>query len=149
MKQEPYLYKSIGRQRYIFISTGKKAIVKMVEFTPSKAPDIVNLGFGDLLPDNTLDDKSVSNNGDIVKTFATIIVIVKAFTGRFPYLKIAFTGSTAARTKLYNRILKMYYFEFSKEFLITGLVKFRKTHKEVKFHPKIERKYLFFFIKKI
>ena len=149
MNQTPYLYEGIGQERYIFTSTGKKTIVKIAEFTRATDGNIVNLGFGDLLPDGRLDDRAISNNGDIIKIFATLIVIIKEFAARFPHLKIAFTGSTPERTKMYNRILTMYYTEFSREFKITGIIEHPKMRGEVDFEPDILRKYLFYFVKKI
>ena len=38
-----------------------------------------------------------------------------------PDIKIMFTGSTSQRTNLYHRILRTYYFSFSKDFKITAL----------------------------
>jgi hypothetical protein len=67
------------------------------------------MGFGDLLPDGTVDDKANSNNGDIAKVMVTVIEILKHFTSQHPSMEIYFEGSTAERTKLYGRILKAYY----------------------------------------
>ena len=148
MNQEAYSYNNILPRKYSFVSEGEKRIVKLVEFTRTGDENIVNLGFGDLLPDTGFDDQVVSNNGDIMKIFATIIQIVKEFTAEFPHLKIAFAGSTPERMKLYNRILKTYYSDFSKEFQISGLVKDALTELETDFEPKVTGKYILYFVKR-
>lgn len=148
MNQEAYSYNNILPRKYSFVSEGEKRIVKLVEFTRTGDENIVNLGFGDLLPDTDFDDQVVSNNGDIMKIFATIIQIVKEFTAEFPHLKITFAGSTPERMKLYNRILKTYYSDFSKEFQISGLVEDALTELEADFEPKVPGKYILYFVKR-
>ncbi len=68
MHTQPYLYDRKYLTRYSFVSKGRKgAIEKVVEFSPTSEKNILNLGFGDLLSDGTLDDTANTNNGDIVK----------------------------------------------------------------------------------
>jgi hypothetical protein len=74
-----YAYENPEVTRYAFISTGKKRIQKVVEFSDVGIKNTFNLGFGDLLPDGTIDDLANSNNGDIVKILASVISIVKDF----------------------------------------------------------------------
>jgi hypothetical protein len=94
----------------------------VVDFTPSGIKNIVNIGFGDLMPDGSIDDKANSNNGDIVKVLATIVEILKHFTIQHPQAVIYFRGNTVERTKLYTRVLKTYYSVFSKEFKMIGII---------------------------
>ena len=148
MNIETYSYNIISIREYSFTSTGKKKIIKLVQFKPTRDTDIVNLGFGDQLPGGRIDDTSVLDNRDILKVFGTVIQIAYDFTEQFPHLTIAFTGSTPLRTNLYNRILKTYYLEFSKEFTITGIVEKRGTIFEIDFEPEFPGKYLVFFIKR-
>jgi hypothetical protein len=148
MNLETYTYKTIGLKQYKFVSVGKKKIIKLVQFKPVINGNIINMGFGDQLADGSIDDTSVSDNGDMVKVFATVIRIAYDFSGKFPHVKIAFTGSTARRTNLYNRILKMHYAEFSNEFTITGLIEKNGAMTEVYFDPEIPEKYLAFFIER-
>ncbi|ANI89293.1 hypothetical protein A9P82_08315 [Arachidicoccus ginsenosidimutans] len=131
------------------ISKGKKHIGKIVEFTPTSVAGLYNLGFGDLLPDGSVDDSVNSNNGDIIKVLATVVHILKEFTRLRPYGKVVFTGSTPERLVLYRRILKTYYVEFSEEFIITGFILEKGHYKEVIFEPKSETEYLAFFIRRI
>jgi hypothetical protein len=77
MTYVPYSYKRVAPRRYIFTSVGRYEIKKVVEFVPLKAKNVVNLGFGDLLPDGSFDDKANSNNGDILKVLATVVHILK------------------------------------------------------------------------
>ena len=119
MAHIPYPYKRLQSRRYVFISIGKKRIEKVVDFVPLKTPNLMNLGFGDLLPDGSIDDKVNSNNGDILKVLATVVNILKHFTTRHPEIVIFFAGSTHDRTKLYARILKTYYTVFSQELIFT------------------------------
>jgi hypothetical protein len=148
MQLETYKYDIIGVKQYRFVSKGRKDIIKLVQFKPTRDPDIINLGFGDELPDGTIDDKSISDNGDIIKVLATVVKIAFDFTGEFPDKIISFTGSTPERTKLYYRILAMYFNEFSENFLISGGVDRNGLMIEVDFDPKLSEEYLVYFVKR-
>jgi hypothetical protein len=145
----PYPYKQIRTRRYFFVSVGKQKIAKVVDFVPLGIKNTVNLAFGDLLPDGSIDDKAVSNNGDITKVLATVIEILRQFTESEPGTTIHFEGSTGYRTKLYTRILKNYYPLFSKEFNVVGIVKLNNEKKLVLFDVKSDVEYLAFLIKRI
>jgi hypothetical protein len=123
MKNETYPYYNTQASWYTFTSTGKRSIAKQVVFTYTGIRNIVNMGFGDLLPDGSIDDRANSNNGDIVKVLATIVRILIDSTEKFPHTEIFFAGSTQERTRLYTRILGTYYTDFNKEFNINGLLK--------------------------
>jgi hypothetical protein len=92
---------------------------------------------------------SNSNNGDIVKVFATIIQILRGFTLEYRSIQVAFIGSTLKRTLLYRRILKTYYDTFSNEFIITALVDRGRGLKEILFDPGSTEEYLAFLVKRI
>jgi len=149
MKHSVYPYRKNVDTRYVFISKGKRDIEKIVEFTPTSVEGLYNLGFGDLLPDGSVDDSVNSNNGDIIKVLATVVHILKEFTQLHPNVKIVFTGSTPERLILYRRILKTYYIEFSTEFNITGFILENSHYKEAIFEPQSETEYLAFFIRRI
>ena len=109
---------------------------------------MVNLGFGDLLPNGAVSDFVISNIGDIRVVLSTLVEIIKDYTTRFKNAKIVFTGSTGERTKLYTRILKTYHESFSREFIIKAFLK--TTHyEEVDFDPSDTREYYAFYIKRI
>jgi hypothetical protein len=149
MTHIPYPYKQIQSYRYFFVSTGKQKIAKVVDFVPFRKFNAVNLAFGDLRADGSIDDKNVSNNGDIVKVLATVIEILRRFTESEPDVMIYIEGSTSERTKLYTRILKNYYPLFSKEFNIVGIVNLNNERKTVLFDIKSDVEYLAFLIKRI
>ncbi len=148
MKQEFYDYSCDRMGRYRFVSRGKKDIVKIVDFSPTQREFIFNLWFGDLLPDETVDDMNISNNGDIIKVLATIIQIIKEFTAGSPQLTIVFKGNTTARMSLYSRILKKYHAEFAKEFIISAFVFLENKYREVPFDPGLNIEYWAFFVKR-
>ncbi len=148
MQLETYKYEINGLKQYRFVSKGRKDILKLVQFKPTWDPDIINLGFGDELPDGTIDDKSISDNGDTIKVLATVVQIANDFLERFSGKKIAFTGSTPNRTKLYLRILRMYFSEFSENFLISAYSERDGIISEVDFNPKAEENYLVFLVKR-
>lgn len=149
MGKQPYSYNRDLETRYTFISSGKKDIAKAVEIVETHIRGLYNLGFGDLLPDGSIDDKVVSDNGDISKVFTTVIGIVNDFTFGKPYIKIMFFGSTDERTKLYYWILKKHYNNFSKKFVISALIEENGISKEVPLVPSDNLEYLAFFIQRI
>ena len=75
----------------------------MIDFQYTNLKDFYNLAFGDRDPiTGEIDDKVVSNNGDMEKVLATIVAAVYSFTDRFPEAWIYAEGSTPARTRLYR-----------------------------------------------
>lgn len=146
-----YKYEKKNQVSYSFVSKGRHgAIIKMVQFTPTSIKGVFNLAFGDLLPDGNIDDKSNSNNGDMIKVLGTVIEIVKDFTNENAHLNIVFSGSTAERTKLYHRILKNYCQSFEKDFILSAFVETGiKKYVEIAFNELDEKSnYVAFFIKK-
>ena len=101
------------------------------------------------MPDDSIDDKANSNNGDLVKVLATVIEILRHFTMQYPDAEIYFEGSTEDRTALYARILKNYYSIYSKEFAIAGVIDAENTINIIPYEPSSERKFLAFLIKRI
>lgn len=150
MKSNPYYpFNHVHSNRYTFVSTGKRSIIKAVDFTYTGWGKIVSMGFGDLLPDGTVDDKVNSNNGDLIMVLGTTIEILKMFTTQYPEAEIFFTGSTQARTRLYTRIVKNYYPEFSKEFIVNVLIKDGGGYIEIPYNPGINIPFIGFIIKRI
>lgn len=149
MTHTSYAYDQAWGDRYIFTSVGKKYIRKVVQFETTAHANIVNMGFGDLLEDSSISDTINSNNGDIVRVLATVIEILRDYTKRHPEKKIFFRGSTPERTRLYTRILKTYYNEFSKDFHITSVIEIGKDLKRFPFDPNLNTEYFAFIIKRI
>jgi len=149
MKDKTYQYSRIQGTRYTFTSIGKKRIVKQVIYTPTGIRNIINMGFGDLMSDGTISDKVNSNNGDIVRVLATTVEILSDFTSMNPNTRIFFAGSTKQRTRLYTRILKTYYPNFSKQFSIRVLVAEDDAYSLLPFEPKADLEYSGFLIERI
>ena len=80
MNNPTYEFRLEPTHRYIFESTGKRTITKVVEFSSAERSNVYNLAFGDLLPNGEINDKANSNNGDIIKIFATVIDILQDCT---------------------------------------------------------------------
>lgn len=135
--------------RYEFVSIGPKGqIKKRIEFTPLKKRNYYNIGFGDVLQNGQVSDTVYSNNQDIVKVLSTVIEVIKDFLKQHPSAKVFLTGSTADRTNFYVRILKRYYEDFSKYFIITALVQDEnKNYIEITFEPDKQHECLAFFVK--
>jgi hypothetical protein len=149
MTHNPYSFVKDEFHRYIFVSIGKARIIKAVDFSPIGIENVYNLGFGDLSADGSLDVTVKSNNGDILKVLATVVQITRDFTTLFPGIEVFFIGSTEERTKLYARILKMYYRELHKDFKISGLIMGLNSYTAVPFDPQDAFEYFAFLIKKI
>ena len=101
------------------------------------------------MPDGSIDDTANSNNGDIIRVLATTVEILMDFTTRYPDVQIFFAGSTLQRTRLYTRILKTYYPNFSKQFVINGLIEEGDTYSQLPFEPKADLKFVGFLIQRI
>jgi hypothetical protein len=149
MSHIAYPFEQVQPTRYRFFSVGRNRIEKIVEFTPYFAKNVMNLGFGDLLPDGTIDDRIASNNGDIKKVLSTVIAIVKQFTTLHPEVIVYFSGSTEDRTRLYTRILAMHYDFFKKEFDIYGITGTEIRWQRVRFDPSAHSIYFAFLAKRI
>jgi hypothetical protein len=105
MNHSKYLYKSEPFLRvYEFTSEGNQGLVKkMVQFTDTGTNHVYNLAFGDYCDEtNSINDLSVTNNGDSLKVLATVASTVYAFLDKYPNAWVFATGSTSARTRLYR-----------------------------------------------
>ncbi len=124
MNNPKYQYKSENKyQHFEFISEGKKGLIrKMVEYTFTGQENVYNLGFGDY-DDKTksINDLSVTNNGDSLRVLATVASTVYAFTEQNPNAWIFATGSTKVRTRLYRMGITNNLAEIQKDFKVFGL----------------------------
>nr|WP_213087120.1 hypothetical protein [Chitinophaga agrisoli] len=100
--------------------------MKIIEYTriQEKPEPVYNLAFGDInIQTGTIDDFSVSNNGDRDKILATVAATVIAFTDHYPGALIFAQGSTASRTRLYRMSIAKHHNEISGIFDIYGFIK--------------------------
>ena len=113
---------STKEERYIFESIGTKGkILKVVKFFEIQE-NVYNLGFGDFDPiTNQVDDKVVSDNGDLIKVMATIISLTIKFLDDNPLALVFFKGSTTHRTQFYQWIINRYYEEVTEIIEIYGV----------------------------
>ncbi|WP_235280483.1 DUF6934 family protein [Myroides profundi] len=95
---------------YEFTSIGKnQAIKKLIIFELIKGEaKVYNLSFGDSTNYNgdllRIDDRIVSNNGDMNRVLATVFRAVLDFTKDKIDCKVVFKGSTPSRTRLYRMV---------------------------------------------
>jgi hypothetical protein len=123
VKHPKYQYRSEELlQFYEFISEGTKGrIKKIVEYTETGTENVYNLGFGDFDEiTKSINDLSVTNNGDSLKVLATVASTVYAFTEKYPKAWIFATGSTAVRTRLYRMGITNNLAEISEDFVVLG-----------------------------
>jgi hypothetical protein len=109
---------------YQFYSEGPKGrIKKVVRFTlqNSNGVSYFNLGFGDWNEQkNEIDDLVITNNHDRDKILATVATTVLEFTKHFPDAFIYATGSTPARTRLYQIGIVTYWTEIDQLLHVYG-----------------------------
>lgn len=124
MNKSKYLYKS-GKLFlfYEFISVGPKgSIRKIVEYQETSVKNVFNLVFGDYDEETkSINDLSVTNNGDSLRVLATVASTVYAFTDKYPEARILATGSTTVRTRLYRMGITNNLAEITKDFRVYGL----------------------------
>jgi hypothetical protein len=82
-------------ERYTFTSIGKRKIKKIVEFVPIGIPDLVNLEFGDLQPDGSIND--TVHSAERTKLYSRIM---KTY---YPVFSKDFLISAIAKFKNTNR----------------------------------------------
>lgn len=106
-----------------FTSEGPNGkIHKLIKFTEIHAKVVFNLAFGDKrYGTSDIDDEVVSNNGDSRQILATVADAVDRFTRDNPSTWIYATGSTKARTRLYQMSINKYLHEVIKSFEVYGL----------------------------
>lgn len=101
-----------------FESVGPKgAIQKLVQFQKVAEPNVYNLAFGDKHSGtDSIDDLSVSDNGDSEKVLATVVEALYTFCDHHPGAIVYATGSTPARTRLYRMGISRFYDEVCQDF---------------------------------
>jgi hypothetical protein len=111
-----------------FVSEGPKGKVKkMIRFIPRYADGatLFHLSFGDWNEKKRqIDDLTKTNNHDPKKVLATVAAAVLAFTEQFPDMSVYATGSTPARTRLYQMGIASHWQEIESKLYVSG---FRKN----------------------
>ncbi|MES2328710.1 MAG: hypothetical protein V4539_03840 [Bacteroidota bacterium] len=149
MKVNSYKIQTTTATRYEFDSIGPKGVIKKaVEITALKRTNTFNFGFGDLREDGSINDKSETNNDDLLQVLSTVIKIMDEFIDKNPSAILFFQGSTDQRTKVYQYILKRNFEQFDRKFTITGISSGDGIPHEVAYDPYAEEIFLAFLITK-
>jgi len=99
----------------------KGSVKKMVQFSDTGTENVYNLAFGDYnQATNSINDLSVTNNGDSLKVLATVASTVYAFIEKHPNAWIFATGSTNVRTRLYRMGITNNLVEIKEDFEVYG-----------------------------
>ena len=106
--------------RFEFESVGKRSIKKVILYQETTLDSFYNLTLADLLPDGSTDIESISNNGDMPVILATIAQSIMIFLKTYPFSRIAFSGSSESRTRLYQIAISKELDGFSNLFTVYG-----------------------------
>ena len=99
----------------------KGEIPKLVVYAKTPTKGLYNLGFGDEdINTGTINDLVVTNNEDSQKVLATVASTVYEFVKKYPRAWIVATGSTRARTRLYQMGISNNLKEISIDFNVLG-----------------------------
>jgi hypothetical protein len=77
MSNPPYEFSRESLHRYTFTSSGKRAIDKVVEFTPMSKSDVYNLAFGDLLPNGEKMTRLIQTTGILLRSLQRSLIFYK------------------------------------------------------------------------
>ena len=101
--------------------SNRQIIEKIVLFSPlDETAAVFNLALCDLDENGELKDDIVSNNDDVEKVMATMIIIIELFFEANPDKKVFFEGNSPARTRLYQIVINKT-FDNLPSFLIEGI----------------------------
>lgn len=119
----PFYDFQIGAQArsFSFISEGPRTVAKQVIYAETTLPDFFNLALADIETDGSPNFYSVRNNGDLERIMATVAQTLLVFFRSHPRAKVAFTGSTPARTRLYQIILAREMEAVAADFVLSGV----------------------------
>jgi hypothetical protein len=124
MNMPHYNYATKDFRQFEFVSRGPKgAIKKLVAYTKIQDdPIMYNLAFGDENPKTRLLDDSVkSNNEDRDKVLATVANTIINFSDHYGNHLIYATGSSPARTRLYQMSIAAMIDKINKDFDVYGV----------------------------
>ena len=108
-----------------FTSVGPKGeIPKLVIYSKTGVQGLYNLGFGDKnVTTGGVDDLIITDNKDSLKVLATVASTIYAFMDKYPNTAVTASGSTKARTRLYQMGISNNLEEISTDFNIFGRVR--------------------------
>jgi hypothetical protein len=122
MIKEHYKYYAVKDKTFFFFESygvqGK--IIKVVEIREFEE-NRWNLGFGDWNK-GVIDDKTISNNNDVVKVIGTVAKIAYDFFDNYPNATIIIEPVDDKRKQLYNHVFQRHHKAIEATFIITGLI---------------------------
>ena len=124
MDEPIYPYKkSLDILTFDFESIGLNGVSKkkVVYSSIEDLPDIFNLSLFEVLQDGTLNIYYESRNQDLPQIMATVVQTMNDFFAKYPSKKIAFTGSTPDRTRLYRIVINKLIQKNGHVFCIEGI----------------------------
>jgi hypothetical protein len=152
MSLKAYSVERIGNDPvFVFESVNPKTglrIFKIVTFSQIKKGEELyfNLGFGDFdEKTGKVNDRIVSDNGDMRKVLATAVSTLDTFFNEQPDVKVHVTGSDRVRNKYYQKLVKDYLAEIQDKYTIQGF----KDNKIEDFQSKSEYEFLLVSLKKV
>ena len=124
MNQPHYAFTHASKKKtFSFYSLGRQGKIKKVVQFKLIEDEVYNLGFGDYsVKLKSLDDKVVTDNGDMEKVLATVIAITEHFFNGHPNARIFLTGSNTARTRLYQIIINIHFEALIQDYEIFGFL---------------------------
>ena len=96
---------------------------KVVQFSPTGIRGFYNLSVGDWPADGSQHPSVIAGHGTSAKMLATIVMILFAFTERYPRRAIIFQGTSAARNRLYRMIIGKLMADLKGLFEVSALVR--------------------------
>lgn len=135
MNYKPYILNvNEDHTRFQFQSIGKRGVFEKVILFQLLADDIYNLALLDYdLDSQKYSDLSVTDNGDMLEIFATLLNVITEFLNEYKSKKIYFEGSTPSRTRLYQIVINKIYNPHNQDLIILGL----KNKEWYQFEPNI------------
>ncbi|MDX2303926.1 MAG: hypothetical protein NW226_14055 [Microscillaceae bacterium] len=123
MNSEKYTYLTNQNNLiYTFLSIGIQGVILKVVIFEKIDESLYNLAFGDFNEKTQeIDDKAVSNNGDTIKVLATVIQTIRDFYTTNVNASVIIKGSSSARTRLYQKIIRDNIATIQTEFEILAL----------------------------
>lgn len=135
MSKPKYPLKSISKDklRFEFESVGThKIVLKLVEYEPIDENSIYyNLALVDMNEDGSYSDKTVTDNKDTEKIFATIAQTIDCFFQKYPSNRILIYANDRLRIRLYRMAISNYWNEKEQNWAFYGLTnkKFERFEK--------------------
>ena len=130
MNIEFYDFDKADDLTFFFISKGRRKIDKVVKYQKISScydRDVYNFGFGDRIGGTSkIDDKIISNNGDIYKVFNTVLQTIPEFFKKYPKSVLFVTGSDnegeKKRIRVYRYFVNKNFIWIVKDYVMFGYI---------------------------